>query len=110
MTAFVILLRGVNVGGRNRLPMADLRTALTDEGLTNVRTYIQSGNVLLDAPSRTPDAAAARVRSVIAREFGLDVPAIALDARGLAAAVEANPYPGGAGPPAAPRHRAPACP
>lgn len=46
---FVVLLRGINVGGKNKVPMAGLRTFLEDAGFTNVRTYIQSGNVLLDS-------------------------------------------------------------
>ncbi len=46
---YIALLRGINVGGNNRVPMADLRTCLSDMGLDNVRTYIQSGNVIFDA-------------------------------------------------------------
>lgn len=92
MTRFVILLRGINVGGHNRLPMADLRDALTAAGLAKVRTYIQSGNVVADAPARDPEAVAARVRSVIARDFALDIPAIALTAAGFTELADANPY------------------
>ena len=44
MTTYVVLLRGVTPSGRNRVPMADLREALADAGLQDVRTYIQSGN------------------------------------------------------------------
>lgn len=93
MTRFVALLRGVNVGGANRLPMADLRAALTGDGLDDVRTYIQSGNVVLDSPAGDVEAVAARVRSVIARGFGLDVPVVALTAAGLRDLADANPYP-----------------
>lgn len=93
MTRFVALLRGVNVGGSNRLPMADLREALTRDGLASVRTYIQSGNIVLDSPTDEVEVVAARVRSVIARGFGLDVPVIALTAGELGALAEANPYP-----------------
>jgi uncharacterized protein (DUF1697 family) len=93
VTCFVVLLRGINVGGRNRLPMADLRRALTSDGLDDVRTYIQSGNVVLNASARSADVVGARVRAVIAREFGLDVPAIALDAQTLIRIIAANPYP-----------------
>lgn len=93
MTRFVVLLRGVNVGGSNRLPMADLREALTRDGLASVRTYIQSGNIVLDSPTDEVEVVAARVRSAIAREFGLDVPAIALTAGELRALAGANPYP-----------------
>ncbi len=93
MSRFVVLLRGINVGGRNRLPMADLRSALTSDGFDGVGTYIQSGNIVLDTSARSPDVVGARVRAVIAREFGLDVPAIALGHRDLVAIVAANPFP-----------------
>lgn len=92
MTAFVVLLRGVNVGGHNRLPMADLRSALTESGLGSVRTYIQSGNIVLDSPASDPEAVAARVRSVIARGFSLDVPAIAMTGTAFAEMASANPF------------------
>ena len=46
---YVALLRGINVGGKNKLPMADLRDAFTAAGCTAVRTYIQSGNVVFEA-------------------------------------------------------------
>ena len=93
MTRFVVLLRGVNVGGHNRLPMAELRQALTDDGLESVRTYIQSGNIVLDSPTDEVEVVAARVRSVIARGFALDIPVIALTAAELRAVSDANPYP-----------------
>jgi uncharacterized protein (DUF1697 family) len=93
VTRFVVLLRGVNVGGRNKLPMADLRVALAAEGMENVHTYIQSGNIVLDTSSPSAETTAARVRAVIARDFGLDVPAIALEAKDLAGIVDANPFP-----------------
>ena len=93
MTRFVALLRGVNVGGHNKLPMADLRAALTADGLDSVRTYIQSGNIVLDSATDEVEVLAARVRSVIARGFGLDIPVIALTAADLQALADANPYP-----------------
>jgi len=93
VTRFVALLRGVNVGGSNRLPMADLRAALTADGLAGVRTYIQSGNIVLDSPTDDVEVVAARVRSVIARGFGLDIPVVALTADGLRALADSNPYP-----------------
>jgi uncharacterized protein (DUF1697 family) len=93
VTRFVALLRGVNVGGHNKLPMADLRAALTADGLDSVRTYIQSGNIVLDSATDEVEVLAARVRSVIARGFGLDIPVIALTAADLQALADANPYP-----------------
>jgi uncharacterized protein (DUF1697 family) len=92
MSTFVVLLRGVNVGGNNKLPMADLRAALEADGLTDVRTYIQSGNVILTSTSRSADVVGARVRAVIARDFGLDIPAIALRDTDLRAIAQANPH------------------
>ncbi len=64
MTAYAALLRAVNVGGRNRVPMAELRAALSAQGLESVSTVLQSGNVLLDSPE--PErAVAATVRATI---------------------------------------------
>jgi uncharacterized protein (DUF1697 family) len=92
VTRFVALLRGVNVGGHNKVPMADLRAALTADGLESVRTYIQSGNIVLDSPTDDVEVVAARVRSVIARGFGLDIPVVALTAHDLRDLADANPY------------------
>ena len=49
MTAYLVLLRGINVGGKNKVPMAGLRAVLEDAGFANVSTYIASGNVFLDS-------------------------------------------------------------
>jgi len=71
---FVALLRGINVGGRNKVPMADLRHRLADRGLVDVRTYIASGNVVALAPEG-PDAReriAATVAATIAEDFGFE--------------------------------------
>jgi uncharacterized protein (DUF1697 family) len=93
MTRFVVLLRAVNVGGNNRLPMADLRATLEAGGLADVRTYIQSGNVVVSAPAHDPEAVAAHVRALIASHFHLDVPAVALTAAELEAIVASTPFP-----------------
>jgi len=90
---FVVLLRGINVGGHNKLPMAELRGALTTAEFTDVRTFIQSGNVVLTASASSADVVGARVRSIIATQFGLDIPAIALSAEDLAGIAGQNPYP-----------------
>ncbi len=89
----VVLLRGVNVGGHNRVPMADLRAELTTAGFTAVTTYIQSGNVVVGHPSGDAETAAAHVRSVIATSFGIDVPAIGVSARHWRELADANPFP-----------------
>ena len=76
MTTYIALLRGVNVGGNNKVPMAVLRTALEADGFANVRTYIQSGNVLVDATRSSPSKIAGRVKAVIQDTFGLDIATI----------------------------------
>ncbi len=91
MATHIVLLRGVNVGGNNKVPMALLRTRLEADGFTRVRTYIQSGNVLVDAPG-TAAKAGARVGASILDEFGVDVPVVALGVAALRTVVDQNPY------------------
>lgn len=67
---WVILLRGVNVGGAGRLPMAGLRAAMEARGAENVASYIQSGNLLCDLPESDPRAVESRVAEVIEAGFG----------------------------------------
>ena len=72
MTQYVALLRGINVGGKNPVPMAKLKAAFEDDGHTDVATYIQSGNVLFR--SSTPRAALEdRLEGVLEPAFGLDL-------------------------------------
>ena len=72
MATQIAFLRGVNVGGRNRVPMAALRDALEAAGFTNVRTHLQSGNVLVD--TETPAGTTSeRIAGTIEDAFGLDI-------------------------------------
>jgi len=88
---WVALLRAVNLGARNKVPMAQLRTLLEDAGYENVRTYIASGNVLLDGPgSRT--ALAAELERLIAKAFGVDTTAILRTPKELASVVAGHPF------------------
>ena len=87
----IALLRAVNVGGHKKVPMAELRAALTDTGFAAVSTYIQSGNVVFTSP--LDDAAAADiVRSTIASRFAVDTPVIIRSAGQLAAAIAHHPW------------------
>ncbi len=52
MNTYIVLLRGLNVGGHKKVPMADLRLLLTKSGLENVQTYIQSGNVVFQSSEK----------------------------------------------------------
>jgi uncharacterized protein (DUF1697 family) len=87
----IILLRGVNVGGRNKLPMAALREALTVAGMRDVATYVQSGNVLVDG-ELAPDALARECESVIAARFGLEVAAVVRTRAELEEVVKRDPF------------------
>jgi uncharacterized protein (DUF1697 family) len=88
---YVILLRGVNVGGNNKLPMADLRTALTDLGLEKVSTYIASGNVFADSALGSADVALL-VRKTILDSFGLEIPVLVRTHAELVSIAERNPF------------------
>lgn len=88
-----LLLRAVNVSGRNRVPMAELRALLAEQTpLKNVSTYIASGNVIADVPGEI-DAACAQVRTLIHEAFDVDTPVIARTHEQLIAAHEENPFP-----------------
>lgn len=91
MPAFTALLRGINVGRAKRVAMADLRRLFADLGYADVRTLLNSGNVVFVAKS--PDAAghARAIRTAIGREFGLTVPVIVVNAADLAAILLENP-------------------
>ena len=95
VTTWIVLLRGVNVGGRHRLPMAALRELLAEVGFENVRTYIQSGNIVLDSPDGDRDSVARSVRDVIEERFGFAPHTFVLDVDAFDAAIAANPFPEG---------------
>jgi len=83
MPVWVSLLRGINLGARNKVNMPQLRTALTDAGFADVRTYVQSGNVITRSRHRSPDRVAGDVREVVRERFDLDVPVIVRSPRQL---------------------------
>jgi uncharacterized protein (DUF1697 family) len=88
----VALLRGINLGGRNKLPMAALVALFSDEGASAVTTYIQSGNVIFDAPPKLAAALPARIAARIEQRFGLSVPIVLRSAAALAAVATRNPF------------------
>jgi len=88
---WVALLRAVNLGTRNKVPMAQLRTLLEDAGYASVRTYIASGNVLFDGSSGRK-ALSADLERLVRDAFGVTTAAILRKPRELAAAVEAHPF------------------
>lgn len=91
---WVALLRGINVGGANRLPMANLRETMQVLGFENVATYIQSGNVVFDtsAPDTSGEMAlAVRIREAMVERHGVDVPVVLRSADELLRIVTVHP-------------------
>jgi len=93
MASHVALLRGINVGGRNKVPMAQLREVVTSLGHTGVATYIQSGNVLFSTPETDTARLASALQEAISEEFGLAVSVVVLSRDQLAGVLARNPYP-----------------
>ncbi|MEO5875953.1 MAG: DUF1697 domain-containing protein [Streptosporangiaceae bacterium] len=91
MTKYVALLRGINVGGHNKVPMADLREVLSGLGYTDVSTLLQSGNAVFAAPGRTAGQIATAVEAAITERFGLTIRTLVRSADELRAVVEDNP-------------------
>lgn len=98
VTGFVALLRGINVGGRNRLPMADLRAIADDCGFESPHTCLQSGNLVFRAASESesPDRAgdiAKALRAAIHEKAGLDIPVLIRAEATWRALVASCPWP-----------------
>ena len=88
---WVALLRAVNLGGRNKVPMAELRAVLEEAGYGEVRTYIASGNVLLDGPARRAEIAD-ELERLIAGAFGVTTVAIVRKPAELSTLVDGHPF------------------
>lgn len=86
------LLRGINVGGKNKLPMAALAAIFEDAGCRAVRTYIQSGNVVFEAGATLARRVPRLVADAIASRLGLAIPVVARTAVQLDAVVRGNPW------------------
>ena len=91
MTIFIALLRGINVGGNNKMPMADLRAMLEGLGFVNVQNYIQSGNALFAGEGAALEVQA-KIEVAITATFGFSVPVMIVSADDLDAAIAANPF------------------
>jgi uncharacterized protein (DUF1697 family) len=86
----VVLLRGINIGARNRIAMPALREALEQAGFTDVQTHLQSGNVVLESRAK-PEAVRRTVEQLIERQFGLEIAVVVRSRAQLAAVVKRNP-------------------
>jgi uncharacterized protein (DUF1697 family) len=90
MARYVVLLRGINIGPRNRIAMPALREALAEAGFEDVETYVQSGNVVLTSEAK-PDTVRRKVEQVIAERFGLEIAVLVRTRADLARIAKANP-------------------
>lgn len=91
MPTFVALLRGVNVGKAQRVPMIELRTLLAKLGYSGVATLLNSGNAVFRAAEGTPASHAANIAAATSRRLGIEVPVIVKSAKELDAIVAENP-------------------
>lgn len=93
MTNYLALLRGINVGGKNRVPMKELRLVVEDMGHEDVRTYLQSGNVVFESRSRASKKLATEVEDAISETFGLEISVIMRTQGELKRVASGNPFP-----------------
>ena len=92
MTQYVVLLRAINVGGRNKIAMAELRELLDELGFDDVATYIQSGNIVCRSTKKAASVGTT-VKGGIAERFGHDIEVIVRSAADWSSIVDAFPYP-----------------
>jgi uncharacterized protein (DUF1697 family) len=92
MATWICLLRAINLGSRNKVPMPALREALADAGFTEVQTYVQSGNVVFTSRHRSPAAVADAVRDLVRDRFDVDQPVVVRTPEQIGSLIEANPF------------------
>ncbi|MCB4799127.1 DUF1697 domain-containing protein [Neotamlana laminarinivorans] len=93
MKTFIALLRGINVSGKNKIPMADLRALLIESGLQNVQTYIQSGNVVFESSEENNNILETLINQAIAKKFKFNVPILVLTPKELSVIFNNSPFP-----------------
>lgn len=89
---YVALLRAVNVGGKNKLPMAELRNIFTTVGCAAVQTYIQSGNVVFEASPSLAEGVPEAVRRAIRQQFGYETAVVVRSGEELRQLAASNPF------------------
>lgn len=95
MNTYIALFRGINVGGNNKLPMKELVAVLEGLGLRDIRTYIQSGNVVFSGKQEDKTKLAARISAALKKSHGFEPWVLLLEAEALKRAIKANPFPEG---------------
>jgi uncharacterized protein (DUF1697 family) len=92
MTTYIALLRGINVSGKYKIKMADLRAELSGLDYQNLQTYIQSGNIVFEAPEQTAHELEEAIAARIQEAFGYEVPVLVMPAQELAEIAAQQPF------------------
>jgi uncharacterized protein (DUF1697 family) len=92
MTTYIAILRGINVGGKRIIKMELLRTMFADLGFKNVKTYIQSGNVVFECNKMNADKIESKIENEILKQFNFEVPVLIREANELREIAAANPF------------------
>jgi len=93
MQQYLALFRAINVGGRNKLPMSELKSILEDLDLKDIQTYIQSGNVIFKCSMKNKEKIKKEISSSIEKTMGFNPPIHLLEKRELGKAMDNNPFP-----------------
>ncbi|MHB8215304.1 MAG: DUF1697 domain-containing protein [Candidatus Sulfotelmatobacter sp.] len=92
MPVYIAMLRGINVGGHKRIKMEQLRASFEALGFEQVRTYIQSGNVVFKAPKISPSALSKRIEERILKDFGFQASVVSRTVEEMARIIANNPF------------------
>jgi len=91
---YAAFLRGINVGGKNKVKMEDLRRIFTDAGFENVKTYINSGNIIFETGETDDKKLAEKIEQAIEKDLGLNIKTMVRSVAEIAETVEHNPFDG----------------
>jgi len=92
MVIYVSMLRGINVGGQRKVPMKELRACYESLGLSNVSTYIQSGNVMFASDEHSAPSLVGAIEAEVKERFGFTVVAVLRTEREMMKIIERNPF------------------
>ena len=95
MAVQLALMRGINVGGKNKLPMKELAALFEEAGCADICTFIQSGNVIFTATKKVSDGLSKTVAARIAERYGYSTPVVLRTLEQMRSVVASNPFPGG---------------
>ena len=92
MTNYIALLRGINVSGHHKIKMADLKLLCLDLNFQNIRTYIQSGNVLFQSEEKSNTKIAVTISEAIKNKYGYDIKVIVITKKDIKTVFSSNPF------------------